>query len=536
MSLTKSIAIAGFMLLNVLLENSVQADVKPAALFSDNMVMQQLSDAAIWGQADPGEHVTVSASWGQSATALADDTGEWFLRLKTPRAIPGDTQTYTLSFKGNNQVLVENVLVGEVWLASGQSNMEWTIGRLIDMVGLKREEVGDSDLPLIREYVVQHESVFVPADTMERWKIASGETIGEFSGTAWFFARKLHQSLDIPIGILNSSWGGKPIEAFLSTQAQETHAPTQARTAEMDQWFADFDPEENQKSHELAVAKWQENKEKAALLNVEFKQRKPRLMTEADQLTRYPGNLYKRMIQPLVPYNIKGTIWYQGEANSHTAEQARFYERQLTDLILSWRNDWQDAEMPFYVVQLASFHSPQLNPVEHEQYWPITRESMRRATDKLAHTGMAVAIDIGDAERIHPKNKKDVGGRLALLALHNDYGYDLVPSGPSFESFSIEGDSILLNFNHKGSGLVAKGDSKLKGFAIAGDDGKYVWAEAKIVTRSNGWKFWQKQELVEVSSPEVSAPKSVKYGWADNPDSINLYNKEGLPASPFSTD
>lgn len=259
-------------------------------------------------------------------------------------------------------------------------------------------------------------------------------------------------------------------------------------------------------------------------------------MTEADQLTRYPGNLYKRMIQPLVPYNIKGTIWYQGEANSHTAEQARFYERQLTDLILSWRNDWQDAEMPFYVVQLASFHSPQLNPVEHEQYWPITRESMRRATDKLDHTGMAVAIDIGDAERIHPKNKKDVGGRLALLALHNDYGYDLVPSGPSFESFSIEGDSILLNFNHKGSGLVAKGDSKLKGFAIAGDDGKYVWAEAKIVTRSNGWKFWQKQELVEVSSPEVSAPKSVKYGWADNPDSINLYNKEGLPASPFSTD
>jgi len=533
MASVKNIAIPSLLLPILLCVSSVRADVIPATLFTDNMVIQQLSEAAIWGQADAGENVTVSASWGKSATAIADNKGRWFLRLPTPEAIPGNTQTYTISFKGNNQVSVKNVLVGEVWLASGQSNMEWTIGKL----KLNDEQIGNSDLPLIREYTVLRNATPDPAvDTVGHWKIASTETIDDFSGTAWFFARHLQQSLNVPIGIISSSWGGTPIESWLSKEVQASHAPTQVRIAEMDQWLENYDSEESQKRFNTALVKWQEGKAKAARQHVEFTQRKPRLMTPESRLHRYPGNLYAGMVHPLKTYNIRGTIWYQGEANSHTAEAARFYETQLTDLVLSWREDWQNADMPFYVVQLANYRGPQLNPVEYDQYWPITRESMRKVTDALPHTGMAVAIDIGDAGNIHPKNKWELGRRLALLALHNDYGHELVPSGPLYKSFTIEGNSISIDFDYEGKGLVAKGVTKLHGFAIAGDDGEYVWADAKIITRSNGWKFWQKQQLIEVSSPEISAPKSVKYGWADNPDSINLYNKEGLPASPFSTD
>jgi len=533
MTSIKSIAGPGLALLITLGAISVQADVNPAALFTDNMVIQQQADAAIWGWADPGEEVVVTASWGSSATALTSSDGKWFLTLTTPAAKRGGAQSYTLSFKGNNRVEVENVLVGEVWLASGQSNMAFTI----DMLKLDDEQLGNCDLPLIREYTVQkNPTPELAADTVGHWKIASKETIGNFSGTAWFFARTIHQSLNVPIGIINSSWGGTPIESWISKESQESHAATQQRIAEMDRWAANFSLEESQQRYEAALAKWEMDKAEAVRQNTEFKQRKPRLMTRSSRLHRYPGNLYAGMIHPLVPFSIKGTIWYQGEANSHSVEQAEFYQTQLTELITSWRNDWHDTEMPFYVVQLANYRSPQVDPVEHEQFWPVTRESMRKVTGSLAHTGMAVAIDIGDAENIHPKNKWELGRRLALLALHNDYGHKLVPSGPLFKSYSIEGDSILIDFDHKGAGLAAKGGTQLHGFAIAGDYGKYIWADAKIVTRSTGWKFWQKQQMIQVRSPLVSDPKSVKYGWADNPDTINLYNEEGLPASPFSTD
>lgn len=530
---TKRIAVICLAFLIALGAISAKADVKPAALFADNMVIQQQSDAAVWGWADPGEKITVSASWGERATTVTDESGKWSLTLQTPAAIPGSAQTYTLSFEGNNRIDVENVLVGEVWLASGQSNMEWKIGNL----KLNDEQIGNTDLSLIREYKVQRNATHEPAaETTGHWKITSGESIGNFSATAWFFARELHQSLNIPVGIINSSWGGTPIESWLSKEAQASHALTQARIKELDQWLKNHNPEESQIRFETALAKWQADKADAEQKNLKFTQRAPRLMTPESRAHRYPGSLYAGMIHPLKPYNVRGIIWYQGEANSHSVEQARFYETQLTDLITSWRTDWHTTDMPFYVVQLANFRAAQVNPVEHDQYWPVTRESMRKTTNSLEHAGMAVAIDIGEAGNIHPKNKWEVGRRLALLALHNDYGHKLVPSGPLYKSFTIKGNSLLIDFDHKGTGLVAKGDTKLRGFAIAGDDGKYIWADAKTITRSNGWKFWQKQQLVEVSSPEISAPKSIKYGWADNPDSINLYNKEGLPASPFSTD
>jgi sialate O-acetylesterase len=497
------------------------------------MVLQQQADVAIWGRGEPGEKVSLSASWGETSTTVTDNNGKWSLTLQTPKARPGNAQSHTLSLEGNNRINIENVLLGEVWLASGQSNMEWKIKQL----KLSAKQLGDSKQPLIREYRVTRNATSVPAlDTQGHWKAASGETIGDFAATSWFFAYYLHQALDVPIGIINSSWGGTPIESWLSRQAQSAHEPTQAMIASMDRWLKNYDPTKSQQKFESDLAKWQEQKAEAERQGLEFSLRKPRLATPESRAHRYPGNLYAGMIYPLKPYTIKGAIWYQGEANSHSTDQAMFYEQQLTDLINSWRNDWQYTQMPFYVVQLANFRAPQIMPVEAEQFWPVTRESMRKTTGKLAHTGMAVAIDIGEAKNIHPKNKREVGRRLALLALHDDYGHDIVPSGPLFRSHVVEGDKIFLDFDYKGSGLVAKGDERLRGFAIAGDDGKYVWAEAEIVTRSTGLNGGQKQQVIQVHSPQIANPKSVKYGWADNPDAINLYNKEGLPASPFSTD
>lgn len=517
----------------VICTTTVKADVKPVALFTDHMVIQQQVDAPIWGWADAGETVTVMASWGEQATTTADSTGAWSLTLKTPAARVGDAQSYRLTFEGENRIEVNDVLVGEVWLASGQSNMEYTIAGL----ELGDAEIGDSDLPMIREYTVRKNATYeAAADTRGHWMKASPETIGSFSGTAYFFARSLQEALNVPVGIINASWGGTRVEAWISTDAQKSHAVTQAYVAERDEWAREHDAEELQAQFVIDIVAWREAKANAERQNIEFTQKRPTPVYWRYQIQNYTGTLYNGMICPVKPYAVKGTIWYQGESNGVAAEDAAFYRRQLSDLITSWRDDWHDANMPFYIVQLANFRAPQVNPVEADQHWPIVRESMRKVADEMAHVNMAVAIDIGDAEDIHPRNKMELGRRLALQTLHNDYGHDLVPAGPLYRSFTIEGDSILVDFEHKGSGLVAWGDDHLRGFAIKGGNGDYVWADAIIVERSNGWKFWQKRQLVQVRSDRISEPKSVRYGWADNPDMINLYNKEGLPASPFSTD
>lgn len=516
---------------------NVYADVKPANLFTDNMVIQQQANAAIWGWAEPGEKLTVSATWGENASTVADDSGYWLVKLNTPKA--SINRTYTITFKGNNQVDVENVLVGEVWLASGQSNMQWPVKGS----SLPKAQRAQLDSSLIREYSVERTYKTEPASEVTgAWHLASGPKKEEFSATGFYFAHHLQQSLNVPIGIIHSSWGGTPIEAWLAKEVQAGHQPTQTQIAKVDNWLANFDEQAAEHKHQAMLSKWQKAKQQAIQQNKVFAWKRPKRLTKASRLSKYPSNLYNGMINPLKPYTLKGTIWYQGEGNAHAVKQAQFYQTQLTSLITSWRSDFNNPEMPFYVVQLANFRAPQENPVEAQQYWPITRDSMRKATDNLSNAAMAVAIDIGEAKNIHPKNKMEVGRRLALQALNNDYGHDIVAAGPLFKSFEIADNAIFIDFNHKGSGLMVNNTTqgnkseKLQGFAIAGEDGKYVWAEAEIITQSAGWKFWQTKQLVKVHSEQVKAPKSVKYGWADNPTSINLYNEEGLPASPFSTD
>ncbi len=515
---------------------NVYADVKPANLFTDNMVIQQQANAAIWGWAEPGEKVTVSATWGESKSTVTDDNGYWLLQLKTPKA--SNDKTYAITFKGNNQINVENVLVGEVWLASGQSNMQWPVKGS----SLPKEQRAQLDTSLIREYSVERTFKTEPASEVTgAWHLALGSAKEQFSATAFYFAHHLQQNLDVPIGIIHSSWGGTPIESWLAKEVQADHQPTQQSIAKVDDLLKNFDDKVAEKKHQAMLAKWQKAKQQAKQQHKVFTWKRPKRWTKANRLSKYPSNLYNGMINPLKPYTLKGTIWYQGEGNAHAIEQAKFYQTQLTALITSWREDFNNPDMPFYVVQLANFRAPQENPVEAKQYWPITRDSMRKATDNINNAGMAVAIDIGEAKNIHPKNKMEVGRRLALQALKNDYGYDIVAAGPLYKSFEIEDNAILIDFNHKGSGLMVNNTTqgnkseKLQGFAIAGEDGKYVWADAEIISQTNGWKFWQSEQIVKVHSPKIKAPKSVKYGWADNPTTINLYNEEGLPASPFST-
>ena len=532
-----NISFTAIIALSILNTNNAFAEVIPANLFTDNMVIQQQTDAAIWGQADVGEKVTVSASWGESASAITNDNGKWLVKLATPSVTTHSTNSYSLTFQGDSfpgkKLEVHNVAVGEVWLASGQSNMAFTIKKL----KLTDQQRGEIELPLIRNYSVElNASSELATDTKGHWLSASKQTIADFSGTAFFFARHLHENLNVPIGIINSSWGGTPIESWLSKSAQQSHVVTQKKIVEMDKWNKNYTLEKAQTVYGKALTKWQKNRETAKQQNKKFKQRKPKLITPEARAHRYPGNLYAGMIHPVKPYSIKGAIWYQGEANSHSVEQATFYQTQLTQLITSWRNDWNNENMPFYVVQLANYRIAQVNPVETKQYWPVNRESMRKVVESVPNTGMAVAIDIGDANNIHPQNKMELGRRLALQTLANDYNKDVVPSGPLYRTYEIEGDSIILDFDYKGSGLAIKGSEQLQGFAIAGADGNYVWADANIITRRNGWKFWQEKQLVQVHSKLVNQPKSVKYGWADNPNKINLYNKDGLPASPFSTE
>lgn len=506
----------------------VVAKVKPAALFTNNMVIQQQSNAAIWGEAKAQEKIVITASWGENSTVYADDSGKWQTTISTPEATKGKQIPYTIEFKGSNTVTINNVLVGEVWLASGQSNMDFTITDL----KLSKQQVGARNFQHIREFTVQKHLSKNPVDNVTgSWIAASEQSVLNFSATAYFFAREVHIKTGLPVGIINASWGGTPIESWLSQSAQSTHKPTQKRIEQLNKNILTFDEIKQNKIYKEKLSQWQTAKTIALINKTRFKQRKPKLVIRPDRRPHYPSNLYNGMIHPVIPYEIKGVIWYQGESNSKSLEKANFYQTQLTSLINNYRTDFNNKNLPVYVVQLANYRKAQVNPVEVNQYWPNTRESMRKATQALANADIAVAIDIGDASDIHPQNKMELGRRLSLLALRNEYAQDIVASGPKYQSAQIIANKIVLKFTEVGSGLTAKNNKPLTGFAVAGADGNYVWANAVILSGIE-----DDTQFVEVSSPNISKPKLVKYGWADNPSHINLYNKEGLPASPFSSE
>ncbi len=446
------------------------ADVRLPKIFTDNMLLQRDLPVRVWGWADAGEDVSVALA-GKSAAAKADDKGQWALELPALKA----GENLELTVKGKNELTLKNILIGDIWVCSGQSNMEMGLNGCLGAA----DDIKAADLPKIRRIKFNHAKSGQPepdAPTATPWQVCTPQTAGGFTAVGFYFAREILQKTGVPIGIVDSNWGGTRIEPWVST--------------------ADLG---------LPAAKGD------------------------------TGSMYNAMIHPLVRLPIKGALWYQGESNG--TEGDSYYEKMLA-LISGWRKQWGQGDFPFYFVQLANFQAPSVDPTGGNG-WARLREAQTKSLS-IPNTGMAVIIDtvqLAQSGDIHPKNKFDVGMRLARWALGRDYGQkDLVVSGPLFKALKIEGDKARMEFSHTGTGLMIgkkegltpaaeDKEAKLQRFAVAGADKKWFWATAVI-----------ENNAVVVSSPDVKEPVAVRYAFEMNPDCANLFNREGLPASPFRTD
>jgi len=517
------------LVLAVALAASALADVKLPAVVSDNMVLQRGVKARIWGTADAGEKVTVTIGM-QKQTATANDKGEWAVLLD-PMEAGGP---YDITVAGKNTIKLANVLIGDVWVCSGQSNMAMTVGRSANA----RQEIAAANYPKIRHFGLNRAVAGTPQkDCRGAWAVCSPKTVAGFTAVGYFFGRHLHKQLGVPIGLLHTSWGGTPAQAWTSRRALAAVPELKHYVERLD---AAVNPsEEAKKRYQEALKRWQEAAAKAKAA----KRRPPRRPAMPSVGAHTPSALYNAMIAPVLPYTIRGAIWYQGESN---AGRPKEYRVLFSTMIKNWRKDWGLGDFPFLFVQLANFRGVDKEPSSGGWAWLREAQDMALALPK---TGQACIIDIGEARDIHPKNKQDVGKRLALAALAIEYGKKLEYSGPRFDKMAIEGNKARISFTHLGGGLVARPFEDMKpygptlakrfgvpitpelrpksevyGFAIAGKDMKFVWAEARI----DG-------DTVVVSSPKVPKPYAVRYAWDNNPV-CNLYNKAGLPACPFRTD
>ncbi len=449
----------------VLVSGLARADVRLPNVIGDQMVLQQGKPVPIWGWADAGEKVTVTVGESKAAATAGED-GKWMVKLDAMES-GGPCQ---MTVQGNNTITLEDILIGEVWVCSGQSNMQWPVSASNN----PQEEIAAADFPNLRLFTVARKVAEKPMDDCEgSWTACSPQTVPGFSAVAYFFGRHLHKELEVPVGLVNTSWGGTIAEAWMSHEGLLGEP--------------DFEP----------------ILERAAQFN-------PDNPNQA-------SNLYNGMLHPLIPFAIQGAIWYQGESNCTRAEQ---YRKLFPAMIRDWRKNWGQGEFPFLFVQLAPFRYPWANPRCLPELWEA-----QLGTLELANTGMAVTTDIGNIVDIHPKNKQEVGRRLALWALADTYDKELVHSGPLYDSMTVEGDKIRIRFKHMGGGLVAKG--QLGPFTIIGADGpmpQFLPATATI----DG-------DTLVVGSDRVKKPVAVRFGWFDTA-SPSLFNKEGLPASPFRTD
>jgi len=630
------------------------ADAEPSRpflhpLFSDHVVLQRDVPLPVWGWAEPGQRIKVELA-GQSVETTADAQGKWVAKLG-PYPAGGP---HVMTITGPKSVEVKDILVGDVWICSGQSNMEWTLSNANN----PEKEIASASHPRLRVFTVPKTIALEPRTTTDAtWQVSSPETAGGFTAVGYFFGRELERELNVPIGLIHTSWGGTIAEAWASAGAlsampdfakaleniesekAELGKPKAKFEEAMAAWWKKNDPGTSEQpawsDPNFDASGWKKmtlpthwedgglpdfdglvwfRKEitlpesingKAATLSLgaiddrdttfvngvevgqmnvwnaarnykipagllktgrnviavrvldtsgpggfsgeanemkltpegadgsgtmsisgewTYKASTPlgQLSSPPEAMSTNPNKvtvLYNGMIAPLKPFPIKGAIWYQGESNVGRAAQ---YRKLLPTMIQDWRNTFGVGDFPFYIVQLANFLEVKKEPVDSA--WAELREAQYLTTRALPNVGIALAIDIGDAADIHPRNKQDVGRRLALNALASAYGKDIEFSGPVYKAKEIKGNMIRVTFDHLGGGLVAKGGEKLEGFAIAGDDGHYVWADAVI----DG-------DAIVVSSPKVEKPANVRYAWADNPIA-NLYNQTGLPAVPFRTD
>jgi len=500
------------------------ADVTLPHIFSDHMVLQQNRVVPVWGMASPGEKVTVAVG-GSQATATAGADGRWMAKLPGLKA----GGPYDLTVTGDNTVTLRDVLVGEVWLCSGQSNMDFTVAKTPKyyFAGTANEtaEVKAANYPRIRMFSGEWAKSATPqSDVGGRWKACTPENAREFSAIGYFFARDLQKALDVPVGIITETFGASTAEAWVRREALAANPQLKPMLDTFDAAVQAY-PEATRQAEAQArvaadaqlaqaeaadVAAWKANPDQISTVP------SPKGARSRDpaQNQHNPTVMYNGMIAPIVPYGIQGVLWYQGESIVGGAAGDKLYPVVQETLIEDWRQLW-GRELPFYIVQVAALQNNSNNPTVREAQATVL---------KLPNTGMAVTIDIGDPKSVHPKDKQDVGDRLCRIALANVYGQKLEYSGPMYASMQVEGDKIRINFSHTGGGLVAKGGD-LQWFTIAGADGKQAPAQARI----DG-------QTVVVSSPAVPEPKSVRYAWDRYPLGCNLYNAEGLPAAPFRTD
>ncbi len=635
---------AGLLLLSL----HLSAEVTLPQVIGSHMVLQRNAPVKIWGWADKGERVTVTMA-GQSARAKTNKEGKWEVTLD-PMAAGGP---FEMQIEGKNVITLEDILVGDVWICSGQSNMEWPVYNSDNA----EEEVASASYPQLRLFDVPHNVQLMPVNDVPeaQWAPCTPESVYNFSAVGYFFGRDLHRELKVPIGLISTNWGGTNVETWTSREMSMTDPEMKAGVESIDGMNIDalaakleqerrdllaslgelgsgtVDGEPVWAREDLDLSGWNEMElpglwegkglpgvdgvvwfrksvtltaeqaESDALLSLGAIDDSDRtwingvevghMQNQYDKARIYridpgilkegvntiavrvedtgggggfwgspdemflkvgddprplsgvwlfrvssegfrlnaqstvnpnskPTLLFNGMIHPLLNYSVLGAIWYQGESN---AGRAYRYRTLFSNLIRDWRNQWENPEMGFYFVQLANYMQPKDEPGESE--WAELREAQSMALS-LPKTGMAVTIDIGNANDIHPRNKQDVGKRLALAALHDTYGKDVVYSGPVFKSMKVEGNRAILEFDPMGSDLLVRDKyGYVKGFAIAGEDRVFHWA--KGMQQGNNIVLW---------SDQVDTPAAVRYGWADNPDDVNLYNGEQLPASPFRTD
>lgn len=478
------------------------AQIKLPAIISDNMILQQNSKVALWGWAQPAEKITITNTWNKKSTTVTTDaSGKWLTYIATTKA----GGPYQLSFRASNLIEVKNILLGEVWLASGQSNMEFFIGKMrnpsYNGVINHDEVMKDANHPDIRTIDVPNKVADEPQTNFNsEWKICSANTVDTFSAVAYFFAREINKATGFPIGIINATWGGTPAESWTKKEVLQSDSDLNQILVRY-QKAVDVFPEENQK-FKVELAKWKQDTSKT-------KGPAPRAPMGPNH-NQSPYKLYNGMIVPIEPYTIKGVIWYQGENNAQRAFQ---YRKLFPAMINNWRSDWKNPKLPFYFVQISP----------HRSQNPEIRDAQFYVYRHVPYTGMAVTTDNGDSLNIHPRNKELVGKRLSLWAMRNEYGKkNIIVSGPLYKSMKIEGNKIRISFDFD-KGLIAK-NGELTEFTIAGDDQNFVSANAKI-----------EGSTIVVWSDAVKNPKAVRFAWRNIPRP-NLYNGAGLPASPFRTD
>ncbi|WP_437186125.1 sialate O-acetylesterase [Planctomicrobium sp. SH668] len=491
---------------------SAFAKVRTPALFSNGMVLQRDIAAPVWGWAEPGEQVTVTFR-DQSVSAKADDQGKWKVSL-APLALgePG-----TLTITGENTLTFDDVLVGEVWICSGQSNMGWSVNQSDDP-DLERLA---ANYPNIRLFSVPLTTADTPQDDVNSlWKVCSPETVGHFSGVGYFFGRQLHISTGVPIGLINSSWGGTRAEAWTSPEMMAVKPNLQPIQDSWNNIIAKPENQEATKAYEEKWNAWQAALKKARADGTDLPAR-PGHPGNTRWSEHHPSTLYNAMIHPLAPYAIRGAIWYQGESNAGRAYQ---YRELMPAAIQSWRDAWGQGDFYFYQVELANFQA--VSPQPKESAWGELREAQQLTNKALPNVDSVCITDAGAAKDIHPKDKQTVGKRLARLALNDAFKISgVVRKGPTYESATFEDGKVTVKFNTYGPKLITWYGEPLQGFAVAGEDKKFVWAEAKIVS----------ENTVELTASGIEKPVAVRYNWAENPQG-NLYNETYLPAHPFRSD